>query len=136
MIKIIILMRKKAGITREAFISYYENKHSRLVYRLKGIVIEYRRNYPLPEYSGSSAGFTADTENGASGLEYAGLEYDCITEATVADEEALKVMFEIMARPDVRAEIDEDEKHFIDQSSIRMFVCANRATDMNEVQSR
>ena len=48
MVKMIALLRRKAGMSREDFIQYYETKHVPLILKHVKIMADYRRSYVVP----------------------------------------------------------------------------------------
>ncbi|MHB8530215.1 MAG: EthD family reductase, partial [Caulobacteraceae bacterium] len=45
MIKVVALLRKKDGMSRDDFVSYYEDRHAPLAQKLAGMGHDYRLNY-------------------------------------------------------------------------------------------
>ena len=123
MLKMIATMKRKPGLTREEFRAYYETRHTQLAKLIAECVLDYRRSYPVPN--------PAEPEKiyNPSGSELADLDdsaFDCMTEVWFKDEEALIKLYEIMARPDVAALFEEDEKRFVDRSTTRIVICEER----------
>ncbi|AEG50871.1 Ethyl tert-butyl ether degradation EthD [Sphingobium chlorophenolicum L-1] len=110
MLKIVVLMKKKAGMSRADFIDHYENVHSVLGRKYLGhLFLNYVRNYPqgpmLPGGAGESS-----------------TPYDCITEIWLRDEAALNEMRAIIARPDVSAVLKADEQLFQDKAESHFLI--------------
>lgn len=109
--KIVILIKKKPGMSREEFINYYETKHSVLGRRLLGhLWTKYVRNYPksLMEYQPEES--SVDDS------------YDAITEIWLKDEAALEEMGRIINLPENNKIILEDEENFQDRTKTRLLV--------------
>jgi hypothetical protein len=102
-LKTIIMVKRKAGLSPEAFREGYEKSHSRIAVRLFGhLWPEYRRNY-------LETGRTFDGAEGGPDE----IEYDAIWEYTVADEAAREEAAKIyLANVDL---IKEDEARWFDQ---------------------
>jgi hypothetical protein len=102
-VKMIVMVKRRPGLTPEQFRDGYENSHSRIAVRLFGhLWLEYRRNY-------LQAGRTfAGREGGADVI-----EYDAISEFILRDEAALEEMGRISAEN--FAMIKEDEAKWFDQ---------------------
>ena len=115
MFKRIMLIKKKAGMSREDFIAYYETRHLPLCMGLLPPPVLHRRNYPVPGDALGQA-MRSDRDLGAE------VEYDCINEVfhhTRADAEAY---FQALSDPAKRALIAADEANFIEPGSIRVLI--------------
>jgi uncharacterized protein (TIGR02118 family) len=114
MLKIVILMKKKAGMNRDEFISHYENSHAPLGRKYLGHLFRrYVRNYPRTPL---------DLEGAAS----EGETFDCITEIWLDDEAALDEMTRIIAQPEVHEALRRDEILFQDKSQSRFLIVDER----------
>ena len=113
MYKSIALLKCKPGLSREEFISYYENNHAPLILRTLPGVRGYCRNCIDPEGAFVSAGA-------------APRDFDVITELWFADRAAYDAAMQHHARPEVAAAIAADEENFLDRSKTRMFVVDER----------
>jgi uncharacterized protein (TIGR02118 family) len=119
MVKIMIFIRKKAGLTREQFIHYYENNHVPLINRVIGpFPCDYRRSYPLDGQSFGLLG--ADAGNSAAP------DCDVVTEIWLKDRETMDAMFARAADPEIAATIAADEENFADRSSVRIMIVEER----------
>jgi hypothetical protein len=115
MIKLICLLKRKPGLSAAEFRRYYEDHHVPLALKfLRGLLLDYRRNYPQREISHLS-------EKAATGE--TGFSYDAITEMIVRDADALSEVYRVLARPEVKSVIAADEEAFLDRSAIRILVC-------------
>lgn len=108
MIKVIALLRRKAGLSREAFIANYETRHAPLILSLLPGIVDYRRNY-------------VDLE-GALESPVAAIDFDSVTEMTFASREAYDSFLAHAGKPDVAAAIASDEENVFDRSATRVFV--------------
>jgi len=109
MFKSIALLKKKAGLTRQQFIDYYENNHAPLIVRLTPGIRAYHRNFI--DWNGM---FEA-----ADGSE---TNFDCVTEVWFDDRAAYEKAMAVLTSPDVAKQIADDEEHVFDRSKTRMFV--------------
>lgn len=113
--KIMILLKRKAGMTPEEFREYYERSHVALADKyLAHLFADYRRNYILPV-----EGDQSDTQN--PGL--ANPDYDAVTEIWLKDENSWAEMQRIIGDPEIGRIFMEDEEHFLDRPSLRIFPC-------------
>src|ERR1700731_1306740 len=121
MVRLIILLKRKPGVTPEEFRQYYENHHVPLVMRHTGHFTQaYRRHYPSLEFA------RADSDRTSGDFREAALTaptLDCITEVAFADRSAADAMFAALAEPELRQIVAEDEARFIDRASMRVFFC-------------
>jgi len=110
MLKIVILMKKRADLTRDQFISHYENSHAALGRKYLGHLFRrYVRNYPRAPVA-------------MEGSQSAGETYDCITEIWLDDEAALAEMSRIIAQPEVHDALVADEILFQDKAQSRFLI--------------
>jgi uncharacterized protein (TIGR02118 family) len=115
MIKIVIFIKRRDGLSREQFVDYYEKRHVPLIRKLVGGFLEgYTRNYIDP-----AAPLSASSGSGR-------LDVDVITELMVRDEAVMREMFATAAEPGIAAEIAADEENFCDRSASRMFLAEVR----------
>jgi hypothetical protein len=113
-IKLIFLMRRKPGVTREAFFDYWLHEHPKLVLRhaetLK--VRRYVQSHAVgPEWAVALRPEWDDSE-----------PWDGLTEVWIDDLEALK---RLRGNPDmdrIQAELVADEQTFVDLETSTMFV--------------
>lgn len=111
MLKMVILIRKKKGMSREDFITYYENQHSALGKRLVGhLWTRYVRNYPkaLMEYQPEETNIDDS--------------YDAITEIWFKDQAAVDEMARIVNIPENNMAILRDEENFQEREHTRMLL--------------
>ena len=109
MIKMIFLLKRKAGLTREEFIARYEGGHAKLGEKHVTNAVRYVRRYlePVPEL------FTGDTIEP---------DHDVITELWFEDQEQYEIAMKRLAQPEVVAEIVEDEETIFDRDKHRVFM--------------
>lgn len=108
-VKLIGLLKKKPGMTREAFIDYYENSHVPLICGLVPMGHDYRRSY---------------TERmRANGREVDdAFEYDAVTELWFDQAEDYAAFAEAMRDPRIFQQIVADEEKFLERSASKILV--------------
>ena len=116
--KVIALLKRRADITRDAFIRYYENHRAPLILSQFPSITAYRRNF---------ADFTAAFESDA-----APFDFDVVTEIEFGDRSGYDAMLARHSDPAVAATIAADEDQFLDRAFTRMFVVETRANDLKE----
>ena len=110
--KFIVLIKKKEGMSFEAFRHHYENVHVPLCgKRIGHLIQDFRRFYPK-DLCNLYAG-RADAGAGTPG----GTAYDAIAVYTIKDEAAFAELIRIGQDPDFQRLITEDEKHFCDRAA-------------------
>jgi hypothetical protein len=109
LLKVIALLTRKPGMSRNAFIVYCESMHVPLVSRLFPQIFDYRRNYV--ELSGA---FIAP---GA-----AAPDFDSISEIWFRSRNDYDAMLAARATPSIGSRIDRDEDNFLDRSKTRFFM--------------
>lgn len=109
MFKCVALLRRRQDLSREQFIDYYENHHSKLMHRLLPNILDYRRNYiDLNE----ALFFPKATE----------LDFDVITELWFADRAAYDVFLAKANEPEIFQQMAADEENLFDRDYTRLFV--------------
>ncbi|MES2498641.1 MAG: EthD domain-containing protein [Pseudomonadota bacterium] len=108
-VKSIALLRRRADISREAFIDYYETRHVPLIQSLLPGIVEYRRSFP--DFEG------AYVNDGA-----APFDFDVVTELWFTDRATYDRAMARVADPEIGARIAADEENFLDRSGTRMFL--------------
>ena len=109
MIKCLALIKRKEGISHEAFMNYYENNHAPLARKFMPTALHYERRFLQPDTLGWVEGEAKEM-------------YDCITELWFEDATAMNAALTHLAKPEVAAIIVEDEARFVDRRKIRFFV--------------
>ena len=120
MIKLVTLIPRKPGMSREDFIDYYENRHVPLAYGLFPQIAKYTRNYAHGEnlhYAGRAGAVT--------------VPYDRVTEHWFKDRAAYDdMMAQFATDPAKFAGIDEDEENFMDKARVVMFLVEEYHSDI------
>jgi len=118
MIKFVALLKKKDGMSREAFIEYYENHHVPLIQECIPSILEYRRSYVMPEHM-FVAGHNVEVAPPPP-------PFDAITELWFSDMGKYQEMYAATADPAVGGRIMHDEENFLDRSQMTMFLVEER----------
>ncbi|VVP86830.1 hypothetical protein PS918_02861 [Pseudomonas fluorescens] len=114
MYKCIALLKKRADLSRDQLIDYYENNHAPLIKSLFPGIVQYRRNF-------------LDLE-GAFLSKTSPIDFDVVTEIWFEDRAAYDVFLAENAKPDVARRIAEDEANVFDRSATRMFVVEEKTS--------
>jgi hypothetical protein len=123
MIKIIWLLRRKPGISFEAFQEHYERSHAELGKTYFGHLIrQYRRNYNDRRILETTHHIVARL------MEVKACDYDCITEWELDDEAAMAEVVRLLSDPVISKVFYDDEEHFLDRTSVRYLRCDTRDT--------
>jgi uncharacterized protein (TIGR02118 family) len=109
MFKVVVLVAKKAGMSREDFIRHYETVHVPLVLKSVPTLVEYRRNFIDPADMMAMPG-AAETD------------FDGITEMWFHDRAGYEAMGALNADPVKGKALDDDAALFMDAAKTRMFV--------------
>lgn len=108
-VKSIALLRRRADISREAFIDYYETRHVPLILSLLPGIEQYHRSFP--DFEG------AYVNDGA-----APFDFDVVTELWFTDRATYDRAMAKVADPEIGARIAADEENFLDRTGTRMFL--------------
>lgn len=105
MTKVVLLMKRKAGLSLEAFKDYYERNHAPMAKRLLGeYMLRYTRNY-------RSGGISTEKTDAPDGE-----DFDVITEIWYKDKASMDAMWKRARDPEVAAEMDADGAKFMDRN--------------------
>jgi uncharacterized protein (TIGR02118 family) len=116
MLKAVVLLKRKQGLTPEQFIHHYENNHVPLVRRLLPSIGRYVRNY-LSDTSLSAA-------RQAGGADSPRPYFDVITELWFEDRAAYDRFITALNDPDTSRRLQEDEERFLDRTVVQTFSVA------------
>ena len=117
MIKLVMPMRRRPGMTIPEFREYYESKHRLIGEKyLKGYVTKYMRRFvdPLPDRKG----------------ELNDPDFDVILEIWYPDQEAFAACGEHLRAPEIAAEIREDEEKLFDMTYMRSYLVEEVVSDI------
>ena len=117
MIKVVTLLTRKPGMSREAFIEYYENNHRLIGEKyLDGYAVKYQRRYLAP--------VDADVLNSAD------LPFDVLMEIWFPDRAVMDKAMALLGTEAAQEEIVADEERVFDRALIRSYVVEEYESDM------
>ena len=122
MIKVVTLLTRKPGMSREAFIEHYETHHRKIGEKyLGGFAVKYQRRYL------QSAGFR-EQEGDAP-------PFDVLMEIWYPDQGALNGALEVLSTEEAQAEIAADEERLFDRDLIRSYTVEEYESEMPAVET-
>ena len=122
MIKLVTLLTRKPGMSREAFIEHYETHHRKIGEKyLSGFAVKYQRRYL------QSAGFR--------GQEGATLPFDVLMEIWYPDQDTLDAALAVLSTDEAQAEIIADEERLFDRDLIRSYTVEEYESEMPAVRA-
>lgn len=107
-VKILVMLKKKAGISDAEFRRLYEEEHAPLVGRLVPHFIDYRRNYLV------RGDLHPDTKDLCP--------FDVVTEVRFADRAGFDRFMAGLGEPEVDRQLAACEERFLDRSAMAMYV--------------
>jgi uncharacterized protein (TIGR02118 family) len=113
MFKVVALLTRKQGLSREAFVEYYETRHVPLIRSLFPYIADYRRNYVDLTGAIIESGTTAP-------------DFDSVTELWFHDRAGYEAMMKAHASSDAGPKVAQDEENFLDRSKTRFFIVEER----------
>lgn len=124
MVRIIITIKKRKGISRDAFIQYYETQYVPLAAQLlPGSKSLYRRNFivwddPILDLvgDGRAARDLGDDQN----------PFDCFTETERPTREDAETGLKALFSSEIFAKIKRDEDEFVEPGGTRFYVVETR----------
>ena len=116
-VKIVTMLKRKSGMSREAFVQRYETYHAVLATKLVPGLLDYRRMY-------------ISAERPAFGTQPPELDYDVITTLVFADMGSYERAFETLKRPDIAQQIAEDEEFLFDRTHITAYLVDEYSSDL------
>ncbi|HEX4376583.1 MAG TPA: EthD domain-containing protein [Steroidobacteraceae bacterium] len=119
--KILLPMKRKPGMSVQAFRDYYENHHAPFCAQFSAAVARYIRRYLEPN---------PHPETGPAPE----LPYDVITELWFDNEPAFKATLKYLTTSIMPDEVVADEKKLFDRSSFRIVTVVERETDLTPVR--
>ena len=112
MFKIVLTLKKRADLTRQQFIDYYEGQHTVLVRKLVPLAPLYRRNFVV---DGAEVGGIAATTPDAGG-------FDCMTELGFPTRAEAEAHIAAYLDPAIHPIIAADEANFIEPGGLRFYI--------------
>jgi hypothetical protein len=115
MCKLMLTIKKKKGMSRQAFIDYYENQHAVLCRKSLPPLEVYRRNYvtntdPFLKAIGDNR--SPEGEN----------DFDVITEAIYTSRKEAETSMAALFNGNTREQIMNDEANFCEPADIKFYV--------------
>lgn len=120
--KILLFMKRKPGMSVEAFRDYYENHHVPLALKYSAAVTRYVRRY-LEPHPNPDSGVTGE------------LPYDVVTELWFDTEEVWRGTVRYLETTVMSDEIVADELNLFDRPTMRMATVVECETDMDAVRA-
>ena len=122
MIKVVTLLTRKPGMSREAFIEHYETHHRKIGEKyLGGFAVKYQRRYL------ESVGF-----RGQEGEEP---PFDVLMEIWYPDQGTLDAALAALSTDEAQAEITADEERLFDRALIRSYTVEEYESEMPALQA-
>lgn len=122
MIKVVTLLTRKSGLSREAFIEHYKTHHKRIGEKyLSGFAVKYQRRYLT----------VADTPNHASNE----LPFDVLMEIWFPDQLTMDAAMALIASESAQEEIVADEERLFDRGLIRSYMVEEYESEMPAVKA-
>eukprot|EP00300_Choanocystis_sp_HF-7_P038463 c55436_g1_i1.p1 GENE.c55436_g1_i1~~c55436_g1_i1.p1 ORF type:complete len:139 (+),score=25.54 c55436_g1_i1:348-764(+) len=121
-LKLVVLIKRKAGTTPEEFQRYYETHHSPLAHEIIGhTLMKYVRNFVTDFNTPNSKLYSADGEAEVKQADKLG--FDCITEMWFEGQKQYDA-FTAALTEEVEGEdrITTDEANFMDRENLRFFL--------------
>ena len=115
-----MFVARKPGMSLDAFIDHYENKHIPLVFEILGdqVPVRHTRHYVKRNSAGAEGNdvppplvFFGDA---------AAIDYDCITTVELRDEAHFQAFNEKVVNSPRKKDFDEDQAAFVDGSKFRI----------------
>jgi uncharacterized protein (TIGR02118 family) len=115
MFKVIALLTCKQGLSRDGYIDYYENHHSKLIWSLFPWIVEYRRNH-------------INLEGAIIFPNAKGPDFDTVTELWFKSRADYDRMLSAHDSTDAGARIAADEENCFDRTKTRFFIVEEAET--------
>jgi len=117
--KILLFLKRRPGMTFEAFQDYYENQHAPLCEKYVSGVSRYMRRFLTPH---------PNPETGATEE----LPFDVITELWFEDENVFRATVDHLSTSVMPDEVVEDEKRLFDRTKTRMATVIERESALTK----
>ncbi len=118
--KILCFLKRKAGLSRAAFIDYYEQRHAKLVAELLPFYSEYKRNF----IDADDVYAPGHLENKAQIVP----PFDVVTELTFSSRQMYEKMLAALADPVIGPRIAADEENVFDRSAMVIYTVDERVS--------
>ena len=116
--KILIFLKRRPGVSVEAFRDYYETRHAPLCRQYMKGADRYIRRFidPLPDAEGNVAPF----------------DYDVVTETWFADRATFDLVCKYAARGVLPPDVVEDEERLFDRAATRFVTVTESEDDLGQ----
>ncbi len=114
--KILLFMKRRPGMSQEAFRDYYETRHAPLAETYSQGITRYLRRYIEPQVHPETGAWTD--------------AYDVVTELWFADEATYRGTLAYMTSSLMPADIVADEANLFDRASFRIATVVERESAM------
>ena len=118
--KILLFMKRRPGMSVEAFRDYYENSHAPLCAKYSSGMDRYIRRYIDPQPHPETGAFDDPP-------------FDVITELWFENEKVFKATLRYITTTVMSDEIVADEKNLFDRASFRIATVVERESDLSRV---
>lgn len=117
--KLMMFMKRKPGISFEAFRRHYEEVHIPLVAGWVGhLMTDFKRYYPS-HFTNLFAGREDESEAPAND---GGVDYDAVSIYSIRDDAALEELLQIASNPEFTRAVTLDEANFADRGASRQSI--------------
>ena len=117
MFKVVMPIKRKAGMSKAEFEAYYENNHRLIGEKyLRGYANKYTRRY------------LHNLDDGID-VNQNDPEYDVLLEVWYPDEDTFRAFLESISTPVTTDEIETDEEKFMDRTNMRMYFVKESVSD-------
>lgn len=116
-VRVVTFLKRKPGMSREAFREYYESRHAVLATRVVPGLVDYRRLY-------------ISAERPAFGTQPPALDFDVITTLVFEDRAAYERAFAVLCEPAVAQLIAADEEQLFDRTHITAYLVDDYASEL------
>jgi hypothetical protein len=118
MFKVLGMLKRKPGISRQEFVDYYESTHSKIGENyLRGLAVKYLRKY-------------LDTVPHPLTGEVPEAYYDVVLEMWFENRAGWDATVEILSQPDAAKMLDDDARRFVDTTRRALFTVDERVSDL------
>ena len=119
-VKVVVLLKRRRGMSREDFVHYYENRHAVLATQVVPGLLDYSRTY----ICGERPAFGGAPEPP---------DFDVITTLVFTDAAAYENAFTTLQRPDIARQIAGDEEQLFDRTCIRSYLAEEYVSNLADV---
>jgi len=126
MVKMVAFMKRKPGMSREAFKEYYETRHAPLAAKCMRMFAGYRRSYIVPSKT-LDAGHVKDRPPQP--------DVDVLTEIWFRKPEDVQALAKELAHPEIGPMITADEANMLDRTYMKTWMVQECVTSPQELEA-